>query len=328
MDKNILFITEGGYVGKYPRDFSNSRVDVAWQIALNASHVSLQEEASMGEALDLVILIIPKDISKLGDVDELIYSLRPMLKQNNGKFAVMQEGPHWYFQDYSIKDQMKYYDILQRADFLLCHNDIDVRYYAGLTSKPCYVFQSLMIEDTIKNLPNIKRDNVIIGGNFVSWYSGFDSYIVAREFEFEKIYATSMGRMSNEELNVSDIKHAPYMKWTDWIKYLNNFKYGVHLMRTNAAGTFALNCSYLKIPCIGYYGLDTQQILHPSTTVEVGDIYQARQIAQKLKEDKKFYEKCVTETQMLYNMFYTEEVFIRQFKKILINEGIISEEEI
>ena len=33
-----------------------------------------------------------------------------------------------------------------------------------------------------------------------------------------------------------------------------------------------MNCGFHGIPCIGYKGLDTQQILHPNTTIEVGDI--------------------------------------------------------
>jgi len=325
VDKKILFISEVNYNGiELTRNFKNSRTDVAWELALNADHMSFG--GGYGNTYDLIILIIPKKIERLGNFEELKSSFLSMLKANKGKFAVMQEGPYWYFQDYSIEDQIKYYNILLSADFLLCHNDADVRYFAGITGKACYTMQSLMIEDTIKNLPEVERKGVILGGNFVSWYGGFDSYVVAREFETEKIYLPSMGRKQDNEEVVSGLVHSPYMIWTDWIKYLNNFKYGVHMMRIHAAGTFALNCSYLGIPCIGYYGLDTQQILHPSLCVELGDINTARELANKLKEDKKFYEYCSTETKHMYNMFYTEEVFISQFKKILKNEGILDEE--
>jgi hypothetical protein len=43
---------------------------------------------------------------------------------------------------------------------------------------------------------------------------------------------------------------------------LNEFKYGIHLMRTEAAGTFAIICAFLGIPWGGYEGLDTQESLH------------------------------------------------------------------
>lgn len=325
IDKKILFISESGIMGKIPRNFPNARTEIAWQIALESNHVSLLSEAGVGESLDLAILIIPKNISKLGNFDDMYVALKQMLHLNNGKFAIMQEGPHWYFQDYSIQDQLKYYNILSKADFLLCHNDVDVRYFTGLTGKACYTLQSLMIEDTIKDLPEVKREGVIIGGNFVSWYGGFDSYIVAREFETEKIYLPSMGRKQEGEERVNGLIHSQYLQWTDWIKYLNNFKYGVHLMRTHAAGTFFLNTAYLGIPTIGYYGLDTAQILHPSLCVELGDIYQARILANHLKEDKDFYEHCSKECKLMYNQFYTEEIFLIQFEKILTKEGIINE---
>ena len=43
-------------------------------------------------------------------------------------------------------------------------------------------------------------------------------------------------------------------------------------MRTHAAGTFALNCAYLGIPCIGYSGLDTQRLCHPDLSIKMADI--------------------------------------------------------
>jgi hypothetical protein len=63
-------------------------------------------------------------------------------------------------------------------------------------------------------------------------------------------------------------------------------------MRTHAAGTFALNCAYLGIPCIGYKGLDTQETLHPELSVNIGDIEKANQLAIKLRDDKEFYNYC------------------------------------
>lgn len=321
MNKKILFITENNFNGFVPRDYNNMRVEFAWMCALNAKHVSLYNISEITENFDLVILIIPKDISKINDFSKLYLNITSILSKNKGKFAIMQEGPHWYFQDYSVENQIKFHSILLSADFMLCHNEIDVRYFSGIIGKHCYIMQSLIIEDSINEIDfNIERRNVIIGGNFVSWYSGFDSYFVAKDFQPEHyIYSTSMGRKKQEEENIKDLIHIPYLIWTDWINRLNNFKYAIHLMRTHAAGTFALNCSFLGIPCIGYYGLDTQQILHPSTTVELGDIYGAREIANKLKDDD-FYKYCVNETTQQYNLFYREDTFIKQFEYIIKEE--------
>ena len=105
------------------------------------------------------------------------------------------------------------------------------------------------------------------------------------------------------------------MNWVDWIKELNKFKYGVHLIRTHAAGTFALNCAYLGIPCIGYEGLDTQQICHPYTTIKLGDLPEARKIIHKLKEDKEFYSKCSLEAKNNYKKHYHENQFNTTWKE-------------
>ena len=81
-------------------------------------------------------------------------------------------------------------------------------------------------------------------------------------------------------------------------------------MRTHAAGTFALNCAYLGIPCIGYEGLDTQMICHPETTVQLGDLYEARKIAKKLRDEPTFYLDCSRHAKQQYKENFHENIFI------------------
>ena len=85
-------------------------------------------------------------------------------------------------------------------------------------------------------------------------------------------------------------------------------------MRTHAAGTFAMNCSYLSIPCIGYEGLDTQQNLHPNLTVKVGDLDTARKLAKQLKEDSDFYKLNSELTKKLYQEHHSEKSFLNNIK--------------
>ena len=85
------------------------------------------------------------------------------------------------------------------------------------------------------------------------------------------------------------------------------------MMRTHAAGTFAMNCSYLGIPCIGYAGLDTQRILHPNLTVSDGDLESARKLIDKLWNDLDFYEENRILTTELYNKHYSEEEWKKRF---------------
>ena len=234
----------------------------------------------------------------------------------------MQEGPHWYFQDYTMEQQIWFYNLLMELDFIWCHNEIDKKYYKGLTNKKCYVNPTLMIEDNIKPAEVEDKNGVMIGGNMCRWYGGFDSYIVAREFD-EDMFAPSMGRKIERE-DEMDINHLPYMTWVEWINNLSKYKYGVHLMPTWAAGTFTLNCAYHGIPCIGYKGLDAQEQLHPSLSIDYGDLDTAKILAKRLKIDKDFYNKCSVECKNLYrNSSFQEKEYIYTMNKVIgevINE--------
>ena len=300
----IAFFTEGNWQGKVIRDHTNMRTEMAWMCALNADHYNIHNELPkyMGR-YDLGIVIIPKNNPQF-DLE--------IIKKWCAKIATMQEGPHWFFQDYDIEKQIWFYNTLMDMDFLFVHNKIDKKYYEGITGKECKVMPSLMIEDGVDGYTlthQNDRKNIIIGGNFCHWYGGFDSYMVAQEFD-TGIFIPSMGRKIEGEEQMPNLNHLPYMNWIEWINTLSQFKYGIHLMRTHAAGTFALNCSYLGIPCIGYEGLDTQMVLHPDLTVPVGDITSAKKLAEKLRNDEDFYLYCTKVTRMLYEEHYTEDKFL------------------
>ena len=302
----IAFFTEMGFEGKVPRNHPNMRTEFAWMCALNADHHSIIKAPFITEKYDLGIVIIPKKNPEL-NLDDIRLSCK--------KIAVMQEGPNWYWQDYDLAKQIWYYNTLTSADVIFTHNEVDKTYYQGLTNhKDVRVMSSLMIEDAIdidSLMPPKYRGEVIIGGNFVSWYGGFDSYIVASEIS-DKVFAPSMGRKQEGEEQL--LNHLPYYNWRDWITQLSKFKYGVHLMRTHAAGTFALNCAYLGIPCIGYKGLDTQEICHPDLTVDIGDLVNAKKLINLLENDSTFYNNCSQTAIDNYKNNYTEQIFKSKFK--------------
>jgi uncharacterized protein YqgQ len=320
LEHKIAWFTEGPMRGKIPRNHPNMRNDLAWMNALEVNHHTIAHLPNIRDnEYDVGIITIPKtNLDQLMQVD-VVKELKRICK----KVGTMQEGPHWYFQDYTMEQQIWFYNLLAELDFIWCHNEIDKLYYKGLTNKKCYVNPTLMLEDQIK--PHIvnpdARSGVMIGGNMVRWYGGFDSYIIAREFE-EDIFAPSMGRKIDRE-DEMDISHLPYMTWVEWINNLSRFKYGVHLMPTWAAGTFTLNCAYHGIPCIGYKGLDTQH-LHPSLSVDYGDLDTAKILAKRLKIDKEFYEKCSVECKNLYrNSSFREEKYVNIMKQVI--EEIINE---
>ena len=298
----IAFFSETGNNQKYPRDFPNARTEVGWCIALDAPMCAL--DALPNEKFDLGIVIIPKENPNV-NLD--------FIRKCCDKVAVMQEGPHWYFQDYDIEKQFNFYNTLMGADWVYCHNTSDVKYYKGLGCKDVRVMRSLMIPEGLQRRSEWSGVT-IIGGNFVNWYGGFDSYMVAREIG-DPIVAPSMGRKQDNEDAIPDIQYLPYLFWREWIDNLSQYNIGVHLMRTHAAGTFAMNCGFHGIPCIGYNGLDTQQILHPLFSVDMGDLEQAISLGKRLKEDSDFYIECSETSLEMFEKFYTERAWKENWEK-------------
>jgi len=298
----IAFFSEMGFEGKVPRTHNNMRTEFAWMVALDADHYNVN--STINQEYDLGIIIIPKK-NPIFNFDHI--------KNNCKEIGVMQEGPQWGFQDYSLADQVNYFNTLKSSDYIFVHNNQDRLYYQGLTGHTnVTVLSSLMIEEAIGKVKDVERNGVIIGGNFVSWYGGFDSYIVAREIT-DDVVAPSMGRKQPGEEQL--LAHLPYMNWKEWIHKLNEFKIGVHLMRTHAAGTFALNCAYLGIPCIGYKGLDTQEICHPTLSVNQGDLLEAKNLIRILDKDKDFYEYCSKEAKNNYIEHFHEDKFNSTWEK-------------
>lgn len=295
----VAFFTEMGFNGKVPRTHKNMRTEFAWMVAMSADHYNLQQTPE--QEYDLGIVINSKTHPEQVDVTRY--------KTKCKQVGVMQEGPFWYFQDYPLPNQIHYFNNLTSADIVFVHNELDAKYFKGLTNHPdVRVLRSLMIEDPIKDItPAEHRTGVMIGGNFKSWYGGFDSFMLAKSIT-DEIYSPQMGRRQEEEEQLG-ITQLPYLEWDQWISELSKRKIGIHMMRTHAAGTFALNCAYLGIPCIGYEGLDTQRTLHPELTVEDGDLETARILIQKLHNNVDFYILCSNQTKELYQKYYHEDKF-------------------
>ena len=319
----IIFLSEMGFTGEVPATHPNMRTEFAWMHALNAKHAPIHLWEDVRD-FDFVFIIFPKgktflsaEGSRLVKGDNTVSGLLvsdfiDTLKQNNKKVFYVQEGPHWWWNDYEIVDQINFYNMLAKVDAIFAHNYSDLNYYAGLfPTKTIMLIPSLMIEDSIKDIEWKPEEKAIVGGNFARWYGGFESHLVAQEFKVP-IWGQTSHAMREHEGHL--IQHLPRVIWTDWIKQLSTFKYAVHLMPTVAAGTFSLNCSYLGIPCIGNEEVDTQSYCQPDLAVRVQDVMTARLLAKQLKEDKDFYEHCSKEAKANYRKYYDLDAWKSQMK--------------
>lgn len=322
----IAFLTEMGFIGKVPANHPNMRTEFAWMHALDAVHYNIHNSHDVVDN-DVVIIIFPKGkvylsaegtslLSEANPVSGLLaLDLVDRLKASNKKVYYMQEGPHWWFNDYELPDQINFYNMLASCDGILCHNNHDRSFYTGLfPGKQVEVMPTLMISELVQHLEWQPQDKAIIGGNFARWYGGFESYMVAQEFGVP-IWGQTSHAMRKEEDQL--FNHLPRVLWTDWMEQLSSFKYAVHLMPTVAAGTFSLNCAYLGIPCIGNRQVDTQKNCHPDLSVEVYDIAKARELAKMLTNDPEYYKHCSNSAKENYKKFYTIELFRQKLFTIL-----------
>jgi len=288
---NICFLTEMQFRGKVPKTHPNMRTEFAWMYMLDAMHYYMSDYNEV-RGYDVVFIIFPKgrvflsaEGSKIVDGANPISiylnnSMIEVLKENNTKVYYIQEGPHWWWNDYEIVDQIGFYNFLVKIDGIFAHNESDVNYYKGLfPNKKVEVIRSLIIEDLVKDITPITQNKTIIGGNFARWYGGFESYIVASEFHNPIWVQDSHAKRTHEE-HIQNLNHLHRMSWLNWMKELSTFKYAVHLMPTVAAGTFSLNCAYFGIPVIGNRKVDTQNILFEALSVDVSDLYRARILAE------------------------------------------------
>jgi len=325
----IAFLTEMGFIGKVPTNHPNMRTEFAWMNALDADHFNIHMLDNLN-GYDHVFVIFPKGKPFLNSTAvELVKGVNPiseLLQQNivdrikekgNTNVHYVQEGPHWFQNDYNVEDQIYFYNFLQLCDSIFTHNHSDVCYYKGLfPNKEIRPIGTLMIDTLIKDIIPTKEDKVIIGGNFARWYGGFESYMIADNFGVPIWAQTSHAMRENEGMG-GLLNHLPRMMWNEWMKELSTYKYAVHMMPTVAAGTFALNCAYFGIPCIGNQDVDTQLLCHPLLSVAVNDLESARKLAIRLRDDKDFYNECSEMAKANYEACFSQNVWTEQIKKYI-----------
>lgn len=324
----IAFLTEMNFRSKIPVNHVNMRTEFAWMFALDADHYNIQDWESVSN-YDYIFIIFPKGGvflnsagSKLTN-DLNVYSdlfSKPIvsdLKSKNKYVCSIQEGPTWYVNDFTIKDQFNFYSQLSECDILFAHNEYDKNWYLGLyPGIRVEVMPTLLIENLINEITSKKENKTIIGGNFSRWYGGFQSYIISSEFK-NPVYVQTSHSSREDEHRIENLNIIPRLNWLDWMKTLSSFKYAVHMMPTLAAGTFSLNCAYFGIPCIGNIDVDTQRICFPELSFRPEDVYNARITAKKLMEDVDFYNKCSELSKKQYTENYSIQTYKEKIFKIL-----------
>tara|TARA_B100002019_G_scaffold281189_1_gene284978 strand:- start:330 stop:1280 length:951 start_codon:yes stop_codon:yes gene_type:complete len=312
----ILFLSELPNTGKVPRDFNHMRTEFAQMCALKADQFPIQELKRYGGDTDYdhVVLLL----SKTPQLREHLLKIDLVATARNlgKKVWFMQEATSWIHQTMGLQHQINHVNILNNVDGILSENTTDYKYYRGVAPNiPVHTIPTLMIEDHLLDArKSEKRDRTMIGGNCSHWYGGFDSYIIADIYN----NPIDMPKMRNVDLHdqLPRLTILPHIAFTNWIYKLSEYRYAVHLMPAITAGTFCLNAAFLGIPCIGYIDSDPQRICQPKLSVDLYDIEKARYLANKLKNDKDFYEECSQDAIKNYESNYKESIFIEYMNEV------------
>ncbi len=321
---NIKYSTsEMNFEGLFPVDYPHLRVLETQLLFLEAYHLPLQKILQSNQKYNGDLLF---NIGK-GGFDKpyikFIYenNIIENLKQRFPKVYIYQDGEVGWWNQVDTKLQAWWYNQLQQADGILVPNSIDVNFYKGLLPHSnIKVIRSVMTDGGLdKSKFKPKEDKVIINGPLTPEYNGFSQIILAHNSGMG-IDIPPMGesRMPKDSWDMADnlgINYLKYMSWADWMYNLNRYKIGYMMTPAMASGSFALNCAYLGIPCIGNKNADTQRILFPDLAIDPFDNKSALELTLKLTNDLDFYKKISTKSQILFYKEFTKEKMLNILKQ-------------
>jgi len=324
---NIKYSTsEMGFEGIFKPTYPHMRVLETQLMFLNAYHIPINKLLSEKKLYDGELLF---NIGKGGFDKPYIKFLYEnfnnttlTLKQYFSKVYIYQDGEIGWWNQVDTKLQVWWYNQLQDADAIFVPNNTDINFYKGIfPNLKIQVIRSVMTDEGLdqnKFLP--KEDRVIINGPMTPEYNALSQIILAHntgmQIDIPPMGESKMPKDSWEMAPNLGINYLQYMSWTEWMYNLNRYKIGYMLMPAMASGSFALNCAYLGIPCIGDKRADTQRILFPDLAVDVFDNKKALELTFKLKEDLDFYNKVSTLAKQRYKEEFTKEKMINILNEI------------
>ena len=261
--------------------------------------------------------VIPKGREQTDFLITKFPDLMQNLKKKFNRVFVIQEGEVGYYSRRSVTEQVWWYSQLYYCDRLYVHNNHDTKYFKGLFPELDIRVIRTMMSDTAldKNKLLPKEDRAILCGPMTYDYLGFNQAIVAQELgcpiDIPPMGSDRMPPDSYDMAESTGVNYLEYNIWTDWMYNLSRYSYAYMMGAGTAAGSFALNCAYVGVPCIGDDRADTQLLLYPDLAVDIHDLEKARQLTIKLRDDKKFYNDTVK---------YANDIYIKEFTSKRLRE--------
>ena len=319
---NIKYSTsEMGFEGYFPVNYPNLRVLETQLLYLEAYHLPIQKILTEGKTYKGSLLYnIGKGGFEKPYISDLYHNYHNVVIQLKEKFEevyIYQDGEIGWWNQVDTRLQAWWYNQLIASDGILVPNSTDISFYKGLfPDKKIKVIRSVMTDEGLDKTKFKPQENrTIVTGPLTREYNGFSQVLIAHNADMP-IDIPPMGesRMPKDSWEMAPnlgINYLKYMSWVDWMYNLSRYKIGYMMSSATASGSFALNCAYLGIPCIGDKRADTQSILFPDLAIDVFDNKKAFDLTLKLKKDLDFYIEVSNKAKRLYKKEFTKEKMLQ-----------------
>ena len=319
---NIRYATsEMGFEGYFPVNYPNLRVLETQLLYLEAYHLPIQKIFNEGKTYKGSLLY---NIGKGGfekpyisDLYHNYHNIVSLLQEKFDEIYIYQDGEIGWWNQVDTRLQAWWYNQLRAANGILVPNSTDIPFYKGLfPDKEIKVIRSVMTDEGLDKTKFKPQENrTIVTGPLTREYNGFSQVLIAHNADMP-IDIPPMGesRMPKDSWEMAPnlgINYLNYMSWVDWMYNLSRYKIGYMMSAATASGSFALNCAYLGIPCIGDKRADTQSILFPDLAIDVFDNKKALNLTLKLKKDLDFYIEVSNKAKRLYKKEFTKEKMLK-----------------
>jgi hypothetical protein len=309
--------SEMGFEGYFPVNYPNLRVLETQLLYLEAYHLPIQKIITEGKTYkgSLLYNIGKGDFEKpyISDLYHNYHNIVGLLQEKFEGVYIYQDGEIGWWNQVDTRLQAWWYNQLRAASGILVPNSTDVSFYKGLfPDKEIKVIRSVMTDEGLdKSKFKPKENRTLITGPLTREYNGFSQLLLAHNLDMPvDIPPMGESRMPKDSWEMADnlgVNYLQYMTWAEWMYNLSRYKIGYMMSSATASGSFALNCAYLGIPCIGDKRADTQSILFPDLAVDIFDNEKALELTFKLKNDLDFYIEVSNKAKRLYKQEFTKE---------------------
>ncbi len=319
---NIKYSTsEMGFEGYFPTNYPNLRVLETQLLYLEAYHLPIQKILTEGKTYKGSLLYnIGKGGFEKPYISDLYHNYHNVVAQLKEKFEevyIYQDGEIGWWNQVDTRLQAWWYNQLIASDGILVPNSTDISFYKGLfPDKKIKVIRSVMTDEGLdKTKFKPKENRTIVTGPLTKEYNGFSQLLLAHNLDMPvDIPPMGESRMPKDSWEMAPnlgVNYLQYMSWAEWMYNLSRYKIGYMMSAATASGSFALNCAYLGIPCIGDKRADTQSILFPDLAIDVFNNEKALELTFKLKNDLDFYIEVSNKAKRLYKQEFTKEKMLK-----------------